>query len=275
MAPKSTAQTSAAEAAFEPISESSSGSTRSTPSPPRQSYAKELLSQCRHYRAQLEKERLEMEKKHKKLSSGHVSESSSWTSWIPFLGDDEEGTSTDTLSSSSTLSSIKDKISELSSSKDTTAASNSSTDTNAPSSSSSSSSLTSIPSKFTSLLSNKSDDTNPSASIAGVAAGTSAASTSNDVETANSTQLHSDHEGEAGWIGSGVWGLSAVGHKQRKAFRELDARLAAGQQDEGGKRQRQIEWEGFLRYADQKERGTWFGHILKCSNSFFRIVQDI
>ncbi|PWN32020.1 mitochondrial carrier [Meira miltonrushii] len=67
--------------------------------------------------------------------------------------------------------------------------------------------------------------------------------------------MHSDHEGEAGWIGSGVWGLSAVGAKQRQADRERDRRIAKGHvEDDGGRRQRQIEWEGFLRYADQKER---------------------
>jgi solute carrier family 25 phosphate transporter 23/24/25/41 len=76
---------------------------------------------------------------------------------------------------------------------------------------------------------------------------------------ADASGTHSDHEGEAGWIGSGVWGLSAVGQKQRQADRERDDKVAGGQEveDDGGKRQRQIEWEGFLRYAEQKERGEF------------------
>jgi solute carrier family 25 phosphate transporter 23/24/25/41 len=82
-------------------------------------------------------------------------------------------------------------------------------------------------------------------------------SSTSDSKSADTSEVHSDHEGEAGWIGSGVWGLSAVGQKQRQADRDRDTKVAGGHEveDDGGKRQRQIEWEGFLRYADQKERG--------------------
>ncbi len=56
--------------------------------------------------------------------------------------------------------------------------------------------------------------------------------------------------------GSGVWGLSAVGHKKRAADRDRDEKVRKGHKvdDDGGARQRQIEWEGFLAYAENKER---------------------
>jgi solute carrier family 25 phosphate transporter 23/24/25/41 len=53
-----------------------------------------------------------------------------------------------------------------------------------------------------------------------------------------------------------VWGLSAVGAAQRDRDRERDRHVEMGKdvQDDGGRRQRMIEWEGFLRYSDIKER---------------------
>ncbi len=81
-------------------------------------------------------------------------------------------------------------------------------------------------------------------------------SSSNSEAESSSAGGPLDHEGEAGWAGSGVWGLSAVGARQRERDRERDHKVRKGEavEDDGGRRKRQIEWEGFLRYAEQKER---------------------
>lgn len=182
------------------------------PVPPRQSYAKELLAQCRECRAELEKERDIAERG----GSG-----SSWTSWVPFIKSDVKDEVPGDLGSTQK---IKEKLSTLVEKiKSPTPSSD-----NIPSSY--------IPSSVSSLFSSSSSKSDSSEEV---------------------KEPHSDHEGEAGWIGSGVWGLSAVGQKQRQADRDRDDRVAGGHEveDDGGKRQRQIEWEGFLRYADQKERG--------------------
>lgn len=164
-------------------------------------------------------------------------------SWIPFIGEDDKAEGKDSVDQPLTTS-IKDTLSGLSS------GSTSSSKVESASETSTLNTLTSklayfIPSKGSNDSINEIDADRPS--------------------QAQLAELHSDHEGEAGWIGSGVWGLSAVGHKQRRADRELDAQLASrgnktledlhAETDEGRRqRQRQIEWEGFLRYAEQKER---------------------
>lgn len=186
---------------------------------PRQSYAKELLSQCRECRAELERER------EREAAREDGSTSSSWSSWLPWGGGAEPEPEpapagitsklADLLSLSSSSTKEEEKLSaEAKRKADAEAASSGSL-------------LTSISSIFSSG------------------------------DTPSSPDLGSDHEGEAGWVGSGVWGLSAVGATQRQADRERDNRVATGEEveDDGGRRQRQIEWEGFLRYAESKERG--------------------
>lgn len=210
-----------------PSSPSSSRSSNSPtyPSPPRQSYAKELLSQCRACRAELEKERQAYEKakgKARNERDDKDAETSTWTSWIPFVGDGsseaDEPSFTDRLAGYVGLGSDSSSRSR------------------------SDSSSSSIASSITSLFSVSDSSTDKS--------------TASSSSSAKSELPHSDHEGEAGWIGSGVWGLSAVGARQRQADRERDHLVAKGHEveDDGGRRQRQIEWEGFLRYADIKER---------------------
>ena len=144
---------------------------------PRQSYAKELLSQCRECRAELERERAAAESD---SSSSH-----SWTSWIPFVGSstsDEEG------SSKGEGGSVREKIDNIVGKLKP----------NPPPS-------REPPSAFTSIITSL----NPF---------TSKEEPSDARSTADASgTTHSDHEGEAGWIGSGVWGLSAVGQKQRQA----------------------------------------------------------
>lgn len=208
-------------------------STSNIPTPPRQSYAKELLAQCRECRAELEKEREAAEKRGKKiLSLQEEGESKSWSSWIPFIGNNEEDSKED--STNLTPESITNKLASLvGKGKDPSESSN-------EEKSSDSSSISSITSSIVSIFSSEPSKSNDKEAVS---------------EAIHTSSLHSDHEGEAGWIGSGVWGLSAVGSKQRQADRERDRRIAKGHvEDDGGRRQRQIEWEGFLRYADQKER---------------------
>ncbi|CAD6886603.1 unnamed protein product [Tilletia laevis] len=80
-------------------------------------------------------------------------------------------------------------------------------------------------------------------------------------------------DGEAGWVGSGVWGLTAVsldhledaaatsqseearlGGASAEEVRELEEREKVEREEVEGLRQRRIEWEGFLKYAEEKER---------------------
>lgn len=210
-------------------SSSSSRSTINTPPPPRQSYAKELLAQCRECRAELEKEREAAEKKGKKILSQKECESKGWSAWVPFMGNGGESSTNEASSES-----ITDKLANLvGKGKD-------SSQSDKDQKSDEKSSISSITSSVLSVFSTNSSKSNDEEAVS---------------EATRTSSIHSDHEGEAGWIGSGVWGLSAVGSKQRQADRERDRRIAKGHvEDDGGRRQRQIEWEGFLRYADQKER---------------------
>ncbi|PWN38867.1 mitochondrial carrier [Ceraceosorus guamensis] len=206
-----------------PSASSSSGSARSASSsdsapnvtPPSQSYAKELLSQCRACRAELEKER------QKRVSrGGDGPDEGGWldsaTSWIPFVGSESSEDSSASSASSSRSSS--------------TAGSQSYTDN--------------LMGSIGSLLGMDSSD---------------ASSRNTSPSSSSESDMRADHEGEAGWVGSGVWGLSAVGSKQREKDRSLDQEIRqrgqSGQDHEhGARRKRQIEWEGFLRYAESKER---------------------
>ncbi|MCO5596353.1 hypothetical protein L7F22_050414 [Adiantum nelumboides] len=163
-----------------------SSGTAPTPSPPRQSYAKELLAQCRECRAELERERAKVEAKERKLAereAGANSSGSEW--WKPARYYHGFGGSEDKEPPSGLKATLVDLISLGTGSEE-------SKEEESPSS---------LLSSVTSLFSSASP---PS----------------------STTDLHSDHEGEAGWIGSGVWGLSAVGQKQRQADREEMKRQA-------------------------------------------------
>jgi solute carrier family 25 phosphate transporter 23/24/25/41 len=171
-------------------------------SAPRQSYASELLDQCRACRAELEREH---ERERSECGDG-------WTAWIPFMGS----------------SSAKGEQKKPEKSWAETFGIGSSSSSPAASGSSSS----------------------------GAASGPASTPPENGSASSPQSDLGSDHEGEAGWVGSGVWGLSAVGAAQRDRDRERDRHVEMGKdvQDDGGRRQRMIEWEGFLRYSDIKER---------------------
>jgi len=221
------------------------------PAPPlKQSYASELLSQCRACRKEVEDER----ERERKSSLGNDSEGWNWNdliAWVPGVasssspstssspsssGKDQDSKNKDQCSASSSVENLKETFSNLTSSSSSSASSptkSSSSSTPDQSSSSNSSTSSSAFSAITSLFSSSSS-------------------------TTESFEHHTtDQEGEAGWTGSKVWGLSAVGNRQREKDRELDERISKGQlvADDGGKRQRQIEWEGFLKYAEGKERG--------------------
>ncbi|PWN48265.1 mitochondrial carrier [Violaceomyces palustris] len=163
------------------------------PPPPRQSYAKELLSQCKSCRAELEAERARALASEDEKRYG---EGWGWGLFGWIGGSKDDGTSESASSSAS--SSYASSISSLFGYGSTTA---------------------------------------------------------NDNEQVTIPSLP-DLEQEAGWTGSGVWGLSAVGRKKRESGWRRDEAIRNGVQveDDGGERQRQIEWEGFLAYAESKER---------------------
>lgn len=197
------------------------------PPPPRQSYAKELLNQCRKCREEIEaqRKRLAEEQAERDANPG-------WTlSWgLPtWLGGEKAEAAKDqaTEASKGTLTAVKEKILP----KSLTSSSAREETDKASTSTSSSSYLSSI------------------GSYLGYA-------NTSDVEALGYGHNPPDMEHEAGWTGSGVWGLSAVGHKKRAADRDRDEKVRKGHKvdDDGGARQRQIEWEGFLAYAENKER---------------------
>lgn len=192
------------------------------PPPPRQSYAKELLNQCRQCRDELERQRAKAARDQAK----DPAESSSWSSYLPsWLGSDKEpdpSKSQPQESTKSTLAAVKEKLLP-SSSKETP-------EQSASTASSYSSSL---------------------ASLFGYGG-----SSQPEPPLPDLGHTPPDMEHEAGWTGSGVWGLSAVGHKKREEGRMRDEQVKKGHQveDDGGARELQIEWEGFLAYAENKER---------------------
>lgn len=202
---------------------SSSMSITPVPSPPRQSYAKELLAQCRECRAELERERARVEARDRKFaereSKGNFGDLEWWNPARYFYS-----------VSSHEIDEAPDSSTNLKGTLINLMSLGSSGEKETKNISTSSSTLSSVKSLF---------------------------SSEPDTTATSSSALHSDHEGEAGWVGSGVWGLSAVGQRQRQADRERDEKIDKGHivEDDGGRRQRQIEWEGFLRYAEQKERG--------------------
>lgn len=179
------------------------------PPPPRQSYAKELLNQCRQCRNELELQRTKAVQEQNRTPAEN---SSSWSSWgLPsWAGGDKN-------------SSAKAVPLPSSSGKEP--------------SGSSASSATSYAASLASYLGYGSSD-------------------QPDASPPELGHAPPDMEHEAGWTGSGVWGLSAVGHKKREQGRMRDEQVRKGRQveDDGGARDLQIEWEGFLAYAENKER---------------------
>lgn len=176
------------------------------PSPPRQSYAKELLTQCRQCRLDLEEERV----KRSKSSSDNSEQPDSNPSWYqsiwPFTNSkDEARQASSPDQEASTLSSLW-------------------------------------------------------YSIAG------------SPQCKDDADLETNHDGESGYSGSGVWGLSAVkgGSKdrQRQRLRDENAQgfdnvadgdksardSASAESSDDSHHQTMIEWEGFLKYAEIKER---------------------
>ncbi|CAO1632809.1 unnamed protein product [Parajaminaea phylloscopi] len=193
------------------------------PAPPRQSYANELLAQCRQCRIDLEKERSKRSTSTKQQSE----EPSTQTGLLkhipwPFSSSDEPAN-----------------------------------EARAPSSSSSSSSSQHLKSLWTNLT-----------------AGDQQAQRQEDAE------LEADYDGESGYTGSGVWGLSAVKHgsrdRERERERERERQRQEGhgetsaksngssnkatatenqaESEEEGTKRMMIEWEGFIKYAETKER---------------------
>ena len=197
------------------------------PIPPRQSYANELLIQCRRCREELDRERSK--------ERARQSEGSSWWNVLPGTG--SSGSKAEESKKEEIISKAKGDAATLSGKHTTTSSSSGS------SSSSSSGS--------------ESESSGTLGAITGALSSAASSVTSLFYDSPKPEEENSlDHEGEAGWAGSGVWGLSAVGSKQREKDREIDHRMKKGEdvRDDGPKRQRQIEWEGFLRYAEQKER---------------------
>lgn len=194
------------------------------PAPPKQSYADELLAQCRQCEVESEKERA---KRTASEQGPEVSSNAGILPWVPWpfskSTDDEhaaEGTAAE-------------------------------------------------------------DDFRPASSWWTTLTG----STSIHSRTKDLQDLEADYDGESGYAGSGVWGLSAVKHGSRhrereRRHREEEAKVrnaafdvaeasasvppssihaiseaaSASASEEGSKRM-MIEWEGFVKYAETKERG--------------------
>ncbi|SJX61304.1 related to SAL1-member of the Ca2+-binding subfamily of the mitochondrial carrier family [Sporisorium reilianum f. sp. reilianum] len=254
--PSDASSASASSSSSSPDKASSSSSSSPTdsqlpapPPPPRQSYAKELLNQCRKCREDLEAQRERLIQEQAKRSES-PSRSSSWG--LPtWLGGSDKTTDLQqdaAESSKSTIAAVKEKILPK-------PLSGSPKDEDDKAQSESTSYLGSI------------------GSLLGY--GTASAS---DAEALGYGHNPPDMEHEAGWTGSGVWGLSAVGHKKRAADRDRDEKVRRGHKvdDDGGARQRQIEWEGFLAYAENKERELYKIFVEMDKNGDMRLdVQEI
>ncbi|KAJ1032713.1 hypothetical protein NDA16_000735 [Ustilago loliicola] len=220
------------------------------PPPPRQSYAKELLNQCRKCREEIEAQRARLADEQAKRDANP-----GWTSsWgLPtWLGGEKAEPAKDEAAEASkgTLTAVKERI--LPKSLTSSTATKEETD-KASVSTSSSSYLGSIGSYL-------------------------GYGKNSDAEALEYGHNPPDMEHEAGWTGSGVWGLSAVGHKKRAADRVHDEKVRKGHKvdDDGGARQRQIEWEGFLAYAENKERELYKIFVEMDKNGDMRLdVQEI
>ncbi|CCF54623.1 hypothetical protein NDA11_004683 [Ustilago hordei] len=221
------------------------------PPPPRQSYAKELLNQCRKCREEIEAKRARLAEEQAKRDANP-----GWTSSLglpTWLGGEKAEAVKENVAESSkgTLTVVKDKIlPQALIGISTTAKEGAET---ASASASSSSYLGSIGSYL-------------------------GYSKNSDTEALEHGHNPPDMEHEAGWTGSGVWGLSAVGHKKRAADRDRDEKVRKGHKvdDDGGARQRQIEWEGFLAYAENKERELYKIFVEMDKNGDMRLdVQEI
>lgn len=188
-------------------SDSSKDKEPATPSPPRQSYADELLSQCRQCRKDLEKDR---KKRRDAVNTPEDDQSTSKYSWSSFWS----SASSKESSSSSTSTST--------------------------------------------------------ASGSGNSSWWPWSHSSKHVEAEEPQDaLEADYDGESGYAGSGVWGLSAVKGGSRHRERERQRREASKGDEQGQSDSKQqppaskededahrmmIEWEGFLKYAEIKER---------------------
>ncbi|KAN0065068.1 hypothetical protein ACQY0O_001563 [Thecaphora frezii] len=219
-------------AASESNAEAGSSKDKLPPPPPRQSYAKELLAQCRKCREEVEQQRskqiealLQEKGKHREGWSWGVG------GWLGGSKPDASASSEGSGPTSGATAALSKARSALGCDS-ATGAEDSQLGASEPLSPSSS--LSSLSSLF--------------------GYGSSASCSANS--STEELSLTADLEQEAGWTGSGVWGLSAVGRKRREAEWRRDEQIRNGQEveDDGGARQRQIEWEGFLAYAERKER---------------------
>ncbi len=170
------------------------------PPPPRQSYANELLNQCRKCREEIEAQRARLAEEHAKHAA-EPSSSSSWglPTWLGGSGDKAFDDQQDAVDSSkSTLKVVKEKILPKSLTK-------SSQQDDQKAASTSTSYIHSVGSLF------------------GYGKGSQS-----DAKLLRLRTQPTDMEHEAGWTGSGVWGLSAVGHKKRAADRDRDEKVRKG-----------------------------------------------
>ncbi|SPO22462.1 related to SAL1 - member of the Ca2+-binding subfamily of the mitochondrial carrier family [Ustilago trichophora] len=249
----STSSSSAASSTAPYPSSTSPSSSKETqlpapPPPPRQSYAKELLNQCRKCREEIEAQRARLAEEAAKRAAD-PGWSSFWglPTWLG--GDKAEATKQDAIEASKgTLTAVKEKI---------------------------------LPKSLTAPPKEQADASSASSSYLGSIGsylGYGNSSSSADPEALEHGHNPPDMEHEAGWTGSGVWGLSAVGHKKRSADRDRDEKVRRGHKvdDDGGARQRQIEWEGFLAYAENKERELYKIFVEMDRNCDMRLdVQEI
>ncbi|KAK0522096.1 hypothetical protein OC834_006407, partial [Tilletia horrida] len=147
-------------------------------------------------------------------------------------------------------------------------------------------SASSTSSTSSSSSSSSATPTSPSASAPTASASTSATSLPLPL-SGRDRAADAGRDGEAGWVGSGVWGLTAVSldHLEDVPAPSSSSSSAAAARSQGGSgssssagtaktedlspaeqkeraereeaeglRQRRIEWEGFLKYAEEKER---------------------
>lgn len=198
------------------------------PNPPRQSYANELLAQCRQCKLESDKDRA------RRTSSS---------------------TREDLTTSNDTSGSWSQKLWPFSKSDEAQA-------------------------------NDQSSDTSASSSISSIWTTIAGSVTSSDspAPQQDGEEFEADYDGESGYAGSGVWGLSAVKHGSRHREKERRLREEAegtatdpkasataaakatakaanppkpGQEEtaEEGTKRMMIEWEGFIKYAEAKERG--------------------
>ncbi|KDN48537.1 hypothetical protein K437DRAFT_255514 [Tilletiaria anomala UBC 951] len=262
--------------------------------PPRPSYANELLTQCRKCREELDRERAkEYERERARIACATAASnaggdgSAAWWTFGGLLGGSGNWISVN--SASQAKGSVEGKASETSGPPSVVqTVVGTLTPTFVPSSSAPPPSTSSASSSTSSTVTNALSSAASSISSLFTSTFGSESSGSQGAQHPDAPPSPPpDHDGEAGWTGSGVWGLSAVGSAQREMDRNAlaasslhprgsglslswsknatgssvaadaseGARAGAQAQEERSRwQQRQIEWEGFLRYAEQKER---------------------